>query len=613
MSIEVLASFDNILNRLGELCSKAPQWRPAEDAVPYLRRVINALAQTEDRFNENIIVALLGGTGVGKSSLVNAILGGEFAKASPQRPTTRRATLYCSKGYTASLIGLPENQVVVETCNSPILQKLMIVDCPDPDSSEEENLAILRSVLPHCDVIIHLTTQQKYKNYAIARELKSASIGSSMIWVQTHADKDEDIRPHWKEELSKEFDNVDNIFFVDSKDALKRQLAGEPPVGDFAKLLETLTTQLPKIGALGIRRYHFLDIAEDSLSGVLKTLESKKGHLDELESKIGKLRKTVVERLTEQRVKALQDDRHQWERRIRNETISQWGTTPLSLSLQIYGMIDRLLFSSLLFRARSVTQLAVLGAVEVARKTKSMLSESQSQTLLEGIPVNVLTTEEQEKNRVVFSDAIDSAGLPNDDLSQINTQFSLTAEQFLISSEAHLDDVVATVAKKNSRWYYRGFFEFLMLSWIILLAWLPCKNFFYDYLYKGIVSDISANRPVVEKVIENRSIDHVAINYRTSVLYPTYVYIVTAIWFIIGASAITIVFSRNGRSSVNNYLDELSKKWKDSFKADLILQDEQTIINKSHRFMSEIRQLIRDIHEDKQLLSVPELSRRKIV
>ncbi|MBR5709578.1 MAG: 50S ribosome-binding GTPase [Thermoguttaceae bacterium] len=613
MSLEVLASFDGVLNRVDSLCQHAPAWRPAQDVVPYLRRVRNVLSQTETQFNDNIVVALLGGTGVGKSTLVNALLGEQVAKASPIRPTTRQATLYCSNGYSAKMVGLPEDRVAVVHCSSPILQSIMLVDCPDPDSSEEENLETLRAILPHCDVIIHVTTQQKYKNDAIARELKFASVGGSLIWVQTHADRDEDIRQYWKQDLEKDFKDVDKIFFVDSKKALEDQLAGKPLDGDFARLIETLASQLPRIGVEGIRRYHFLDIAEDSLCNVLTRLESSRPSLDYLESKIQEVRDTFFERLIEKRVTDLKDDSHQWERRIRSETIRQWGTSPFSLALQIYGSLDALLFGSLVFRARSVTQLAVLGTVEAARKAKSWLSERQSQFLLEGAPVDLWTSDEQAKHRAIISDAIKSAGLPENDFSNINTQFNLVSEQFLIASEAHLDDAVSAIAKKNSRWYCRGFYEICLLVWIFLLSWLPLKNFFYDYLYKGFINDLSLPAPRVERVVENGQTVPIAINYRTTVLYPTYVYIVTLIWFVLGTGLLTILFSRRSRRGVEKYLAKLSKQWEESFHSDLIFESEQDEIRRAHRFMAEISQLITDIQKDKKQLNAPGLSRRKDV
>lgn len=613
MSLEVLASFDGILNRVDDLCENAPSWRPAQDVVPYLRRVRNALSQAETRFNDNIVVALLGGTGVGKSTLVNALMGAEIAKSSPIRPTTRQATLYCSNGYSAKMAGLPEELVSVVHCTCPILQSVMLVDCPDPDSAEEDNLETLRAILPHCDVIIHVTTQQKYKNDAIAKELKTAAVGGSMIWVQTHADRDQDIRPYWKQELQKDFKDVDSIFFVDSKKALEEQLAGKLLEGDFARLVETLSLQLPRIGAAGIRRYHFLDIAEDALHNALTKLESKQDALTDLESEIQKVRQTFVQRLIDRRIDELKDDSHQWERRIRTQTIRQWGTSPFSIALQIYGSLDSLLFSSLLFRARSVTQLAVLGTVEVARKAKSWISDKQSQSLLEGVTVNLWTPDEQVKNRIVINSAIESAGLPENDFSQVNTQFNLTSEQFLIASEANLDDAVASIAKKNSHWLRRGFYEALLLIWIFILIWLPCKNFFYDYLYKGFMNEVSLPRPTVERVVENGQAVPVAVNYRSTVLYPAYVYIVTAIWFVLGTGLLTIVFSRRSRRGVKRYLDGLSSQWSESFHADLVFESEQNEIRQARRFITTIRQLITDIHADKKQLNAPGLSRRKEV
>ena len=52
--------------------------------------------------------------------------------------------------------------------DAPILRDIVILDCPDPDTTESEtpgsNLALLHKLLPHCDVLIYTSTQQKYRS-----------------------------------------------------------------------------------------------------------------------------------------------------------------------------------------------------------------------------------------------------------------------------------------------------------------------------------------------------------------------------------------------------------------------------------------------------------------
>ena len=126
----------------------------------------------------------------------------------------------------------------------PILRDLVLIDCPDPDTTEEEtedngamptlavgmkeagenaehahdkrghgtqhgrqprkstetngsNLARLRKILPHCDVLLVATTQQKYRSARVAEELAAAAAGAKLVFVQTHADCDDDIRADW--------------------------------------------------------------------------------------------------------------------------------------------------------------------------------------------------------------------------------------------------------------------------------------------------------------------------------------------------------------------------------------------------------------------------------
>ena len=87
------------------------------------------------------------------------------------------------------------------------------------------NLARLRELLPQCDVLLVTTTQQKYRSARVNEELAAAATGARLIFVQTHADTDEDIRADWRRVLAPTY-QVSEMFFVDSPAALADAQAG---------------------------------------------------------------------------------------------------------------------------------------------------------------------------------------------------------------------------------------------------------------------------------------------------------------------------------------------------------------------------------------------------
>ena len=88
--------------------------------------------------NAPLVVATLGGTGTGKSALVNALLGAEVVQTGRSRPTTTRPTLVCRPGLTPEMLGIDPASVEWIERDLPALRDLVLVDCPDPDTTEEE-------------------------------------------------------------------------------------------------------------------------------------------------------------------------------------------------------------------------------------------------------------------------------------------------------------------------------------------------------------------------------------------------------------------------------------------------------------------------------------------
>ncbi len=109
-----------------------------------------------------LVVALAGGTGSGKSSLLNALVGEELVTTGVVRPTTSDALAvfkddpYVDLGPLWSALGI-DRHVAHDGANS-----LVLVDLPDFDSIVEAHRHIVSEVLPVVDVVVWVVDPEKY-------------------------------------------------------------------------------------------------------------------------------------------------------------------------------------------------------------------------------------------------------------------------------------------------------------------------------------------------------------------------------------------------------------------------------------------------------------------
>jgi GTP-binding protein EngB required for normal cell division len=110
------------------------------------------------------VLALVGGTGVGKSSLLNALAGDAVSTASARRPTTSDPVAWIPEEEADSLapvlawLGVDE----IRTHPAGDLGVVAILDLPDMDSVESAHRERVETVLPRVDAVAWVTDLEKY-------------------------------------------------------------------------------------------------------------------------------------------------------------------------------------------------------------------------------------------------------------------------------------------------------------------------------------------------------------------------------------------------------------------------------------------------------------------
>ncbi|MEX2503513.1 MAG: dynamin family protein [Egicoccus sp.] len=245
-------------------------------AVATARRLRATLVRSAD-LDAPLLVVLAGGTGAGKSTTVNSLVGARVAATGVVRPTTHAPVLVCHPDDEADLVdaailphlprvsvassaGREENddgsaggqRLVVRTTDG-LPPGLALVDTPDVDSVEAANRALAESVLDVADAWLWFVTARTYADEVGAAYLRLArdrQVLTGVVVTQVQARDLEVVLDDVARLLASEGVDADRLLHVPATDVADEQV----PAAAVAPLREWLTGLAAPAARADVRR-----------------------------------------------------------------------------------------------------------------------------------------------------------------------------------------------------------------------------------------------------------------------------------------------------------------------------------------------------------------------
>ena len=173
--------------------AKLQQWRDTAIADGWLppqagEGIDAALAEDPTQLFSGVeqrplVVAFFGGTGVGKSSLLNRLAGAAVARTGVIRPTSREVTVYAHESLSLTQLPaqIPADKVQVSSHSDATSSHVVWIDTPDVDSVATEHRDQVLAWIPYVDLLIYVVSPERYKDDAGWKMLREA--GDQHAWM----------------------------------------------------------------------------------------------------------------------------------------------------------------------------------------------------------------------------------------------------------------------------------------------------------------------------------------------------------------------------------------------------------------------------------------------
>jgi len=171
-------------------------WLPVE-ALEHINAVdASTPAELFTGSDRPLVVGFFGGTGVGKSSLMNRLAGEAVAQASAERPTSTDITAYIHTSVRVDRLPpkFPLDKLRTAMHHNADYASVLWLDMPDFDSVEANHRDLVEQWLPFIDVLVYVVSPDRYRDDEGWRLLQQHGSRHAWLFVMNHWDRGDPIQ-----------------------------------------------------------------------------------------------------------------------------------------------------------------------------------------------------------------------------------------------------------------------------------------------------------------------------------------------------------------------------------------------------------------------------------
>jgi hypothetical protein len=183
-----------------------------------------------------MVLALVGGTGSGKSSLLNALAGEEVASTSPVRPHTTEPMAWVPTEAEPALRTLLDRLGIDRRVTQDRFPGIAILDMTDIDSVAVAHRDTVERLMPEVDVVVWVLDPVKYSDPVLHRDFIAPLAGSAdrLVFVLNKVDQVDELS------LDRVVDHLGRLLRDDGiREPTVFEVAADPP-GSEPRGVETL-------------------------------------------------------------------------------------------------------------------------------------------------------------------------------------------------------------------------------------------------------------------------------------------------------------------------------------------------------------------------------------